>query len=80
MEDDTQKQSKIETDSQPEFPDQKLSKRKIALSRIKRRLLKHLWLVRAGLIIGTFFTVYLFLALTGSIVKRSEYQYDTRFY
>ena len=48
----------------------KISKRKIAISKIKRKLLKHLWLVRAGLIALIFFGAYLFYFLASLVLGK----------
>jgi len=41
------------------------------LSRLKRRILKHVWLVRIGLLAFLFFAFYLLFVLMGFAVKRS---------
>jgi len=48
----------------------KLDKRKIAISRIKRRLLKHVWLVRTGLITLILLGFYLLYLLASLILGR----------
>lgn len=51
------------------------SRRKVVVSKIKRRLLKHLWLVRIGLLAGILLAIYLFIAATGAIIRRTGADY-----
>jgi LCP family protein required for cell wall assembly len=48
----------------------KIDKRKIAISRFKRKLLKHVWLIRTGLIALILFGFYLFYFLISLILGR----------
>jgi LCP family protein required for cell wall assembly len=50
----------------PEFA----PKKDRTFQRIKRRLLKHVWLVRIGLVTSIFLGVYLFFALTGFVFEK----------
>lgn len=49
-----------------------ITKRQIAISRIKRRLLKHLWLVRIGIIASFLLVIYLLLLVTGSFFENTK--------
>lgn len=49
-----------------------VTKRKVATSRIKRRLLKHLWLVRAGILTGAIVFIYLIILITGTFFKKTQ--------
>jgi LCP family protein required for cell wall assembly len=51
--------------------DKKLIKRKIAFSRIKRRVLKHVWLVRGALVAGFLFGIFILVLLIGIITNRT---------
>ena len=53
-------------------PSKKQDKRKRAISRLKRRVLKHLWLVRISLVIGTVIGIYLLLLLIGLVFKQTK--------
>jgi LCP family protein required for cell wall assembly len=46
-------------------------RRKIALSRIKRRLLKHVWLVRVGIVVGVFTAFILFGVVAFALIKNT---------
>jgi len=48
----------------------KLSRRKIVLSRVKRRLFKHIWLVRAGLLASVILGLYLIFLFLGFILGK----------
>lgn len=49
-----------------------LSKTKMALSRIKRRILKHVWLARAGVVGLSFLGVYLTFVIVGFILGKTS--------
>lgn len=72
----------LATDQKPKNPkkprliqDRLASKRRIAISKIKRRLLKHLWLVRAGLLAGVVLAVYLLILLSRIIIGQTGLGY-----
>ena len=50
----------------------KISKRKLWFSRLKRRIFKHVWILRAALMIIGIALVYLIFLLVGSVVKRTQ--------
>lgn len=68
------------TDSErpPEIPEDlqkpqvKLSKSRIALSRIKRRLLKHIYLLRVGIIAGIILLITLISLVSGRVIKNTK--------
>ena len=51
------------------------SKRKIAVSRFKRRLLKHIWLARIGLIASVVLVVFLVISLFGFVLRKPPVGY-----
>lgn len=51
--------------------DKKLIKRKIAFSRIKRRVLKHVWVVRGAIVAAILFGVFLLVLLIGILTNRT---------
>lgn len=48
-----------------------ITKRRIALSKVKRRILRHIWLVRIGLLIGFLLGVYLIIIVTGAVIRKT---------
>ncbi len=52
-------------------------KRARFISRVKRRALKHLWLVRAGIVIGVILTFYLAFVLLVSVIRETRVGYYT---
>lgn len=49
-----------------------LTKRGIAFSRFKRRALKHVWLVRVGLLAISLVGIYLLLVVLGSVIQKTK--------
>lgn len=60
---------------QENSPKQQQERKNIAYSRLKRRLLKHLWLVRIGLIASVFLAVYLIFSLFVLIARKTPVGY-----
>lgn len=52
-----------------------LTKRSIAFSRLKRKVLKHVWLVRVGLIGLSLVGIYLFLVVLSTVIQKTEIGY-----
>ncbi|MFV1916971.1 MAG: LCP family protein [Patescibacteria group bacterium] len=50
----------------------KIERKSVRFSRFKRRALKHLWLVRVGLLVGVFLLVFVVITLVGAAIKRTE--------
>lgn len=53
----------------PESVERKLKKKAFTISRLKRKILKHVWLVRIGIVASFFLGIYLALALFGIILS-----------
>lgn len=49
--------------------ERELKKKAATLSRLKRKIFKHVWLVRIGIIVSFFLGIYLILTLTGFILS-----------
>lgn len=71
---DTDKQGLISNSNTEKavLSSRKLSKKLVAISRIKRKLLKHVWIVRLFLIACLFLGFYLVFILTSSVLKKSD--------
>ena len=65
----TEKDSEVETESK------RFSKTKRTLLRIKRRILKHVWLVRLGIIAGILFLLFLLLLGVFNLLKKTKAGY-----
>lgn len=52
-----------------------VSRRRVILSRLKRRLLKHVWVIRALGILGAAMIVFLVILLVGSLIKKTKIPY-----
>ncbi len=55
----------------------KMSKSRMAMSRVKRRLLKHLVLVRIGILLGIVVLIGLVVLITGKVLKNSSLTFYT---
>jgi LCP family protein required for cell wall assembly len=56
-------------------PIKKYDKRKIKVSRLKRRILKHVWLVRVGVVLGFVVAIFFLLFLIIFTFKKSQVNY-----
>lgn len=50
----------------------KIERKSVRFSRFKRRALKHLWLVRVGLLVGVFLLVFVVIIFVGAVIRRTE--------
>ena len=50
----------------------RIDKRSIFISRIRRRALRHLWLVRIGILAGIILAIYLFITITGVVIRNTR--------
>jgi len=62
-------QSELGKDGKPTLT--KVGKRNIALSRLKRKILKHVWLLRVLLVAGIFIGFYIVFLLLGGLVRKT---------
>jgi len=50
----------------------RLDRRSIFVSRVKRRALRHLWFVRAGIVVAIFLAVFLVFSLVGTVFRSTH--------
>jgi len=57
------------------FVSKELSRRRVYLSRLKRRLLKHVWLIRVLIVIGLIVLFWLIIILAGRLLENTKASY-----
>ncbi|MBU0570120.1 LCP family protein [Patescibacteria group bacterium] len=69
------KKCSVEKLKKEDQPTEKPGKKNVKLSRLKRRLLKHVWLVRLGILLGFIITVFLLFIFIIFTFKKSQANY-----
>jgi LCP family protein required for cell wall assembly len=52
-----------------------MSRKRVFLSRLKRKLLNHIWILRILILVGVIAALYLLLLLSGQIIKKTKIPY-----
>jgi LCP family protein required for cell wall assembly len=75
MDETPSRQKKLDPENPEKISGNGASKRRVATSRLKRRLLKHIWLVRIGLVALGVLGVYLLFVVFGFVLTKTPVGY-----
>ncbi len=63
------------TDEEVKLISREMNKRKILISRLKRKLLKHVWLLRVLIVLGLVVVFYFLINFSGQLIKKTKIPY-----